>query len=197
MIALVLKLGMARAHGLQRAAPDHEETGARVAHFDEPCPFDHGVWIVDLEDVSQGGRRRIGIGGLDASPHPVPIDALDRIDGSAHVGAGLDQSQNLFGFEADIGIKKQQVGRRLVLQELRQEPRPRPGDEGVPVLEQHLEGQSAVAADGLLQLEEGCGIEDGDLSAKARGRDHKIDLVGRRRRGHEASSSFRVRAMVK
>ncbi len=57
MIALVLKLRMTGAHRLQRAAPDHEKSGAGVAHLDEARPFGHRVRVLDLEHVAQGGRR--------------------------------------------------------------------------------------------------------------------------------------------
>ena len=110
MIAPVLELRVARAHLHQRLPPDHEKAGAGVADPDETAALDHGVRILDLEDVFQGGGARIGLSGLDGALHLVPVDPLDRIGGSAHVGAAFDQPNYLIRFKPDVGIDEQQVG---------------------------------------------------------------------------------------
>jgi hypothetical protein len=145
---------VARAHHLDRIPLNHEKAGASIADFDEARFFGHAVRVVDFKHVAQRRGGRIGTRGFDGLPDLVPIDVFDRIHGGTHFGAALDETQNLFGFEADIGIEKQKIGRGLVFEELRKETCPRPGDQRVAVLEQDLERQAAIGADQLLQLEQ-------------------------------------------
>ena len=98
-------------------------------------------------------RGRIGPRGFDGRLDLVPIDALDRIDRRAHVGAALDQAQDLVRLETDIGIDKQQMGRVRIVEELRDQAGAGPGDQRVAVLEQDLKIEIAVSAHQLLQLE--------------------------------------------
>ena len=142
------------------------------------------VRIVDFENIFQRRGGRIRTRGFDRRLDLVPIDALDRVDRRTHFGAALDQAQDLLRLEADIGIDEQQMGRVRVVEELRNQARPRPGDQGIAVLEQDLEIDIAVRSHQLLQLEERRGVEHGNLAAEAGRRDDQIDRVGRGRRRH-------------
>lgn len=60
MIALVPELRIARAHLLDRASARHKKAGAGVANFDETGAFSNCARIVDLKNIFQRRRSRIG-----------------------------------------------------------------------------------------------------------------------------------------
>ena len=62
-----------------------------------------------------------------------------------------------------------------VVEELRNQAGARAGDQRVAVLEQDLEIEVFVGANEILQLEQRRRVKDGNLAAKARRRDDKID----------------------
>ena len=136
------------------------------------------IGIVDLQHVVERGRRHVRPFAFDGAPRLVPVDALDGIYAGHHVRSGLDQAKYLIGGEADISVHEKQVRGRRVVEKQRHQIGARARDQRIAIAQLDLEVHVGHRTHRPLQLEDGAGIDAGDLSAEAGCGHNEVNLLG-------------------
>ena len=112
-----------------------------------PVPFGLGSAHEGSHVIERPLRQRLGPTGA-AVGHLVPIQGFDGIQSGGKLLVGIQQTQELLDFKADIRIDEQQMGGRFVIQK-----RPHQGGAGTghqTVIAQHGQGGAEAKTGGRL-----------------------------------------------
>ena len=189
----VIELRIALHHVVDHLPLDAHEAGRRLRHFDEAVGVDKfagGFAVIDRI------VRKFAVAQLELpARHPLreaalrPVEALHRIDGGADVAVRQQRPADRLRPERDIRIDPEEVGQRLVLEELDHHLVAAPGDEAFGMHVQDMIEPEALGVVG--QVEDAGYVVHADRRDVAGGREHDLHGLERRIGKHGLGAGWR------